>query len=348
MVTLSAGKPASISIRKQHPISKTAGVNVPLNAIYLSGYQVPVTLGNGQKFNLSVAFSSGFTWFRGTSCVNPSNDGSCDGPKVDTTGMAASSMDGSFNDYFSDNGFAVITVKYKTAVTMGGLTGTISIAEAYQLNGFYASDFGDGFFSFDDWVGPGLKFGSILFESSWFYNVPGHTGNGPQTELGSPSGTILVSMDPSLWYWGYYSSNVSYTINNVLYKSTVTRITVIYDMRYNFIALPDDITNNIYMAIGASLDTTIGAVTVKCNKVSSLPVVSVSVQSQLSPVIFNISPDNCLKSQLDRLHTSASLLEILVFEFQDDMSDFTDYNCEVTKGRYSRLVLKVTDEARLE
>ena len=45
-------------------------------------YNVQVTMGNGQIFNLNPDTGSADTWFRGPNCQNPSNDGSCVGSKV--------------------------------------------------------------------------------------------------------------------------------------------------------------------------------------------------------------------------------------------------------------------------
>ncbi|KAJ3334375.1 hypothetical protein HDU76_000068 [Blyttiomyces sp. JEL0837] len=239
-------KPTTISIiRNQHPISKTAGVNIPINAVYLSGYQVPVTLGNGQKFNLSVAFSSGFTWFRGSLCLNPSNDGSCTGTK----------------------------------------------------------DFGDGFISFDEWVGYGVNDGSEFFEQSWFDNVPGHTGNGLQSELG-------------LYLPLLQGPDVNGEI--IVGGSTVAEIDVIYALRYNFIAMPGDINNQLYTVLGATYDSGIGAYTVNCGTVATLLVVSVSVPSDTSSstaAIFNISPNNC-----EYIPSQACLTPWRFFKFENSAS----------------------------
>ncbi|KAJ3250718.1 Vacuolar protease A, partial [Boothiomyces macroporosus] len=54
-----------------------------LTNIENSFYSCPVTVGNGQKFNLDLDTGSSDTWFKGSHCVDVNNDGSCKGPVID-------------------------------------------------------------------------------------------------------------------------------------------------------------------------------------------------------------------------------------------------------------------------
>ena len=55
-------------------------------------YNAQVTLGNGQAFAMNLDTGSADTWIRGPNCQNPSNDGSCNGPKVNVADTSIQSL----------------------------------------------------------------------------------------------------------------------------------------------------------------------------------------------------------------------------------------------------------------
>jgi hypothetical protein len=55
-------------------------------------YTAQVTLGNGQAFAMNLDTGSADTWVRGPNCQNPSNDGSCNGPKVNVADTSIQSL----------------------------------------------------------------------------------------------------------------------------------------------------------------------------------------------------------------------------------------------------------------
>lgn len=76
-------------------------------------YNVQVTMGNGQIFNLNPDTGSADTWFRGPNCQNPSNDGSCVGSKVN---IADSSIQSQNANWQTNYGIGSVKVRQENAL----------------------------------------------------------------------------------------------------------------------------------------------------------------------------------------------------------------------------------------
>ncbi|KAJ3317072.1 hypothetical protein HDV06_002095, partial [Boothiomyces sp. JEL0866] len=87
-----------------------------------SFYSCPLTVGNGQKFNLDLDTGSSDTWFKGSNCQDLSNDGSCKGPVIDLSDKTVTKAVGVkpvSNKYGSGN--ATLDIYYAD-VTIGSST----------------------------------------------------------------------------------------------------------------------------------------------------------------------------------------------------------------------------------
>jgi len=81
------------ALKASAPTQSQATLTNVLNGLL---YNAQVTVGNNQVFSLDLDTGSADTWFRGPNCQNPSNDGSCMGPRVNIADSSIQSQDASW------------------------------------------------------------------------------------------------------------------------------------------------------------------------------------------------------------------------------------------------------------
>ncbi|KAJ3326530.1 Vacuolar protease A [Blyttiomyces sp. JEL0837] len=283
-------KPTKLILNKSKPNSR-AGITDQLNSTLYIGYQLPVTLSTGQ---------------------------------LTTAGLAtASTVQKGWAMFFSELGVAAFDVSYRSSFSLGsGLTPTIDFGSATQLSYFYPEIYGDGLLSLSNLIGYSIATNnSACLEASFYYKL-GVTGDSDGTKLGlyipSANDTThqteitfggidtskyvskLFSVPVSNYFqpWTFYPGDLAIIISDQTYPFTMQN-SVIFDIIYNYVALPDATANTIYTKLGATFDTITGLHTVDCNNYTLLPDISIAIENTIdtpTTLYFNISAYNYVQN----------------------------------------------------
>ncbi|KAJ3106529.1 hypothetical protein HDU97_006122 [Phlyctochytrium planicorne] len=280
----------SSSFKPSNPSSAFAEASDLLNNAPLTNnqdfvYFCPVTVGNGQTFNLDLDTGSADTWVRGASCT--ASDDSCTGPKLSTSDSTLTSTGKTFSTSYGSG--SVSGNIYKGPVTIGGAT-------ASALN-FGVSTKEQGFGGIDGLVG--LAFASIsniggsVSGQTNFVDALGFTGaqnqfgfylsnskdgdSGEVTFGGYDSSKIAgpITYIPlnSQTYWQFSTSGLKYSVKTTTGSFSVTK--AIADTGTSLLILDTAAANAINKAIGAgAYDSSQGIYPIACNLVSTAPDVS--------------------------------------------------------------------------
>ncbi|KAI8895188.1 aspartic peptidase domain-containing protein [Globomyces pollinis-pini] len=140
-VPICISEPVTVSLSKQSipnyisRISTTSLTNVS-NAIWLC----PLSVGTvDETFWLQVDTGSADTWIRGKSCVNPTNDGSCEGPKLEPTiESGIQSLKSSFSNSYGTGKLSADI--YISKLAIGDLSTSIPFGVSTMEEGFSRMD----------------------------------------------------------------------------------------------------------------------------------------------------------------------------------------------------------------
>ncbi|KAI8902089.1 aspartic peptidase domain-containing protein [Globomyces pollinis-pini] len=165
--------PTTIAIHKNvtpNWNSKAVTSDAKLYPSYKAAWLTDVQFGKNQIFRIQLDSGSSDTWVRGPDCLNPTNDGSCDGSKLDLSDNSIVSFQSPPLNYtaeYADGNFTADV--YTCPVQIGTLKATIPIGVARVMDNDYYLDglLGFGFVGLSS-ISRKTKKNSVYFDNLGF------------------------------------------------------------------------------------------------------------------------------------------------------------------------------------
>ncbi|KAI8848134.1 aspartic peptidase domain-containing protein [Chytridium lagenaria] len=270
--------PPALSLEKRQSVELVNYMNLL--------YAAPITLGNGQRFNVHIDTGSADTWLRGPFCR--SRDQSCTGTSVDVNDASITSTNAPFNVVYGSG--RVAGTVYRGVVSAGGLStrpigfGVSTFAEGFDDNGYSDGLLGLAYPAISQ-IGRALAArGGNAAESGFFDGLGFPAGrrrfgvylsnaeNGDKGELtlggDNParySGPLTCHplIEPTFWAFSLASS--TFTVGSTQGSLGGALNYAIADTGTTLAILDDRVAADLNRAIGATYERRYGVYTIDCS-----------------------------------------------------------------------------------